>query len=212
MGIVIDLVIIAILLINVIIGYKKGLMEVLVSACAFIIAIAATFILYKPISMVIINNTSIDDKIKETILSNNSGEQTEENSEEQSMIEKYVTSKIQDATIEAKNEAIEAIADTVSIKAVEIITAIILFIAVRIIVVLLKFFTELIGKIPVIEQFNEIGGVLYGLIKSAIIIYILLMILFMIVSINGNGMIQEAIDTSYITKFLFENNVITIAF
>ena len=49
---------------------------------------------------------------------------------------------------------------------------------------------------------------LYGLIKGLIIIYVILTILFFVVSINENGIISNAIENSYITKFLYENNII----
>ena len=207
MGIVLDLVIVSILVLNIIIGYKKGLMNVLINICAFLIAIVASLILYKPISMIIINNTSIDDAIREEII-NNTFKNNEEQIEETSLVEQYITSKIEEQTIEAKKQAIEVVANSISIKAIEILTGIILFIAIRIIIIILKLLTNIINKIPIIEQFNEIGGVIYGFIKAIIIIYILLTILFFVVSIKEDGLIKNAIDNSYITKYLFENNII----
>ena len=211
MEIVLDLVIVSILVLNIVIGYKKGLMNVIINICAFLIAIVASLILYKPISMIIINNTSIDDAIREEIINNtfkNAEEQIEENKEETSLVEQYITSKIEEQTIEAKKQAIEVVANSISIKAIEILTGIILFIAIRIIIIILKLLTNIINKIPIIEQFNEIGGVIYGFIKAIIIIYILLTILFFVVSIKEDGLIKNAIDNSYITKYLFENNII----
>ena len=75
MGILVDLVVVAILILNIIIGYKKGLVNAIFSICAFLIAIAATFILYKPVSNIIINNTEIEQKIKEVIINNNTNEE-----------------------------------------------------------------------------------------------------------------------------------------
>ena len=207
MGIVLDLVIVSILVLNIVIGYKKGLMNVIINICAFLIAIVASLILYKPISMIIINNTSIDDAIREEII-NNTFKNNEEQIEETSLVEQYITSKIEEQTIEAKKQAIEVVANSISIKAIEILTGIILFIAIRIIIIILKLLTNIINKIPIIEQFNEIGGVIYGFIKAIIIIYILLTILFFVVSIKEDGLIKNAIDNSYITKYLFENNII----
>ena len=70
MGILADILIIAILIINIIIGYKKGLVNVIFNIFAFLIAIIITFIAYKPISEIIIKNTSIYDNIKSTIINN----------------------------------------------------------------------------------------------------------------------------------------------
>ena len=70
MGIIIDLIIIGFVLLSVFLGYKKGLLELGIKLCAFIIAIVVTFILYRPISNLVINNTSIDENLQTTIENN----------------------------------------------------------------------------------------------------------------------------------------------
>ncbi len=208
MAILMDAIIVAILLLNIIIGYKRGLVNAVVSIVAFLIAIIATLILYKPISNIIINNTQIDDKIREVIIHNNTKEDTDEKTEEPVGIQKYIVTQMEKTASDSKEYAMEAVADTISTQAIRILTAIILFIAIRVIISILKFLTNSIANLPILKQFNELGGVLYGLIKGLIIIYVILTILFFIVSINGNGIISNAIQNSYITKFLYENNII----
>ena len=234
MGIAIDLVLIFIILVNVFIGYKRGLIKVAFSIFAFLIALIATLILVKPISYLIINNTQIDENIKLIIVKNNKfdsenqeskeleNSKIENNQEEQeneiepkkeqeennTFIKKYVYGIISEKTNEAKNKAIESVADTVSIKIVEILTAIILYIGIRIIIIFLSFLSDTIAKIPIIKQFNEAGGIVYGLLKSIVIIYLLLTIIFIINSIKGSGPIGDAIENSYITKYLYNNNII----
>lgn len=211
MGILIDLVVIAIVLLNVMLGYKKGLINVIFSICAFLIALILTVVLYKPIANMIINNTEIDEKIEEIIIQNNTdspNNETQENEENTTNLQQYIESKIQDTTNETKNQAIEIVANSISYRAIEIITGIMLFIVVRIIVIILKFFIEGIAEIPIIKQFNKAGGIVYGLLKSIIILLLLLTLMFLVISINGNGLIADAINSSYITKFLYENNII----
>ena len=202
MGILADILIIAILIINIIIGYKKGLVNVIFNIFAFLIAIIITFIAYKPISEIIIKNTNIYDNIKSTII-NNSNKDEKENENEESL-QKY----IQDATEEVKTNTTELIAENIAKKSVEIITGIIVFIVTRILLILLKFVTEAVANLPIIKQLNEIGGFGYGLAKGLIIIYIILTIMFLVISINGNKKIVDTLNTSYITKFLYDNNII----
>lgn len=210
MGILIDIILIAIIILNVAIGYKKGLINVIFSICAFLIAILVTLILYKPVSNLIINNTDIDDKIKEVIINNNQVNENNNNKaqEEKTELQKYVESKVSGMEDVAKSEAIQIVADTVSKIAIEILTAILLFIITRVLVIILKFFSEGLSKIPIIKQCNQAGGIVYGLLKAIIIIYLLLTILFLVVSINGNGTISKTIEDSTITKVLYENNII----
>ena len=49
MGLLIDIIIIAIILLNIIIGYKKGLINVIFSICAFLVAIIITVLLHEGI-------------------------------------------------------------------------------------------------------------------------------------------------------------------
>lgn len=210
MGIVIDIVVIAILVLNIIIGYKKGLINVVFNILAFFIAIIITFILYKPVSNFIINNTEIDDKIKQTIIENSKKEDNSDNekTESSNIIQKYVEDSIKNAEEDAKEKTIELVANTISIRGVEILTGILLFIATRLILIVLGFITKFVANLPLIKQFNEIGGVLYGLFKGLLIIYIILTIMFFVVSINQKGIISKTIENSYITRILYDNNII----
>ena len=91
---------------------------------------------------------------------------------------------------------------------IEIITAIVVFVLIRVIIIILSFLSDFISEIPIIKQFNKAGGIIYGLLKSLIIIYIILTIIFIIESVKGNSMISCAIDESVITKVLYNNNIV----
>ena len=68
MGIIIDIVIVALIALSVFLGYKKGLVTLAIGLCSFIIALVLTLILYKPITNLVINTTTIDDTIENSIL------------------------------------------------------------------------------------------------------------------------------------------------
>lgn len=189
MGIVLDLIIVLLLVINIIIGYKKGLVEVVFNICAFIIALVVALILYKPVSNIVIKNTNIYGKIRETIVNNN-------NEEEQSIVK------------DVQNKTKEQLADVISIKAVNIIVAIVLFIIARIAVILLKTVLEGIAELLIIKQFNQIGGIGYGILKGFLLIYILVTLLFFVNAIVGNNKVSAVVEESFITKVLYENNII----
>ena len=208
MGILMDLIIIAILVLSIIMGYKKGLIKVVFNIFAFFIALIATIILYRPVSNIIINNTEIDDKIKSAIINNTTEEKQSEESSSNTGMQKYIEDAIKNTADEAKSQVIETVAKTVSIRVVEILTSIILFIVIRAVLIVLKVFTQAIANLPLIKQFNELGGVVYGIAKGLIIVYIILTIMYFVVSINGKGNISEAINNSYITKILYNNNII----
>ena len=208
MGIFLDIVVVAILALNIILGYKKGLINVVFNIVAFLLAIIITFVLYKPVSNIIIQNTNIHENIKEMILKRSQGTEPKEENIESNDINKYIENSINNMTNEAKTAATEVVAENFATKAVQVITGIVLFILTRAILILLRFVTQTIAKLPIIKQFNTLGGIIYGIIKGLIIIYVLLTIMYLIVSIKGNGNIALAIDSSCITKFLYDNNII----
>ena len=208
MGIFLDIVVVAILALNIILGYKKGLIHVVFNIVAFLLALVITLVLYKPVSNIIIQNTNIHENIKEMILKRSQGTEPKEENIESNDINKYIENSINNMTNEAKTAAREVVAENFATKAVQVITGIVLFILTRAILILLRFVTQTIAKLPIIKQFNTLGGIIYGIIKGLIIIYVLLTIMYLIVSIKGNGNIALAIDSSCITKFLYDNNII----
>lgn len=219
MGIIIDLILVTIIGLNIFFGYKKGLIKVTFSIFAFFIALIATVILVKPVSYLIIKNTQIDEKIKTSIIDNNyfkDDEQSDENSKQeesisdknQNFIQKYIMNTITEKTNEAKNRALESTSEAISIKIVEIITAIVVFVLIRIIIIILSLILDFISKIPIIKQFDKAGGIIYGFLKSLVIIYIILTVIFIIESVKGNTVISRAIDESVITKVLYNNNIV----
>ncbi len=207
MGIILDIFIIAILALNIIMGYKKGLINVVFNIFAFLIAILISLILYKPVANFIINNTNIQENMKTMIMKNNKeSEPKEENSTND--IQKYIENQMKNLNEEAKETATEILAQNVSTKLIEIMTVIILCILTRIVLIIFKFFAETLANLPIVKQCNELGGIIYGVVTGIIIIYIILTILFFVVSINENGTISNMIDSSFITKILYDNNII----
>ena len=178
MGIVIDIIIAAILVLSIILGYKQGLVKVVFNVCAFLVAIIATLILYRPVSNFVLEKTEIDDKIKNAIIEKYGTTEIPAEEDETSGIVKLIAEKVQEATIETTEKAVEIVAEEVSIRAVQIITGLGLFAVIRIILIFLKFLSEGLAELPLIKQLNGIGGIAYGLIRALVIIYVFLYIVF----------------------------------
>ena len=105
----------------------------------------------------------------------------------------------------------EAVADSVSkemaITIVKAGTWISLFIIARILFIFLKLITSLIAKLPVIKQFDKLGGIIYGLLEGIIIVYIILAIV-SFVSPMINPDVSNTINNSTIGGFLYNNNLL----
>lgn len=211
MGIILDIVLLAIFALSVFVGYKKGLIGVVFNLCAFLVSLVLTWILFTPVSNMIIKNTQIDDNIKNVIIEkgvivveNNDKENENEDNQINKYIQEYVSKPIKNTA----NNAVEETATIISQKVVAIGVAIGLFIVIRIVLIFLKFIAEGIANLPIIKQCNKAGGTLYGVIRGLFIVYIVLAILFFIMSINNAGVIADTINSSIISKYLYTHNII----
>lgn len=208
MGIILDLVILGIILLNIFICYKKGLVKLAVGLVAVLVSIILALLLYKPVSNLIIEKTEIDNKIENAIIENFTTKQDNEVEVDDSGFMKYIEQYVDDTVNKTKNEIVTEAAGTIAVKVINIGVIILIFVVARLILILLTFITDLITELPIIKQFNEIGGVLYGVVKALLIIYVILAIAFFLVYVTGNVTISEAISSSYITKFFYNNNIL----
>ena len=212
-GIILDVILIAIIALNIFIGYKKGLVKLAVGLIAVLASIIIAMLLYKPVSNVIIENTEIDENIKSTIISNftkDTESEVEDTSTEKTDdgFMKYIEKYVDDTVNKTKNEIVIEASEVISVKVINVCAFIGIFIIARLLMILLTFIADIIMSLPILKQFNEIGGILYGAVKALLIIYIILAIMFFIVYITGNSAISDAITSSYITKLFYNNNLL----
>ena len=197
MGIVVDLIIIAIIALSAFLGYRKGFVVLAIKLCAFLIAIAVTFVIYKPVANVVINVTGIDETIENAILEKANGIMSEENNETSiQMIE------------DAKTGLLPEVAREIAINIVTGGVFLILFIIVRIAIKFVTALANAVAKLPIIKQFNEIGGLLYGILRGLLIIYIVMLLISVAGQINPENTIHQSLNSSYIGKLMYNNNIL----
>ena len=202
MWIVFDIIVILIIALFAFIGYKQGLIKSLIKIVSFFIAVIVAFTLYKPVSKIIINNTTIDDNIKNSMVQTLNLSEKEEDKEKKGIIEEIKTK-----VVGSVENGVEEVAGILTIKIIEIITLILLFIVIRIILLIITLVTDLISKIPGIKQLNKTGGIIFGVIKGVIIVYIILAVVYLTTPMISSETIEN-INKSIITKTLYNNNII----
>lgn len=202
MGIIVDLIIIAVVLLFIFLGYKKGLTGSLIKLLSFIIAIVVAFVLYKPVANAVIENTVIDDNIRTTLGVEDKTENTEENVP--STIMDNINKEIENATDEVKANVI----DHTTITIVNIGSGIVIFLAVRVILVLISLFAKILTDLPVIKQVDKLGGLAYGAIEGIVIVYAVLAVISLTSVIWANNAVVTAIAKSSLGEMLYNNNII----
>lgn len=195
MGIIIDIVLIVIVLLSAFLGYKKGLVKLGAKLFAGIIAIIVTIIVYKPISEMIINNTSIDEKIEDAIIQNTTNI-INENEQMQN-----------DITNQLENNILPEQAENISKNVVYVITALVLFIFVKIILSIIISLMDFVANLPILKEFNEIGGIIYGIVRGILIVCVCILLMGVYTKINPESTLNSNIQNSKLTKIIYENIV-----
>ena len=204
MGIIIDAIIILFILASVYLGYKKGLVAVAVSLVAFLVAIIITVVLYRPIANFIVDNTDWDEKLEEvvgenikSIISNENKEDTKQN----------FTDNLEENT---KKEILPESSRSIAINIIYVLTMLILFVISRVLLILINLLADTITSLPILKQFNETGGIVYGLFRGILVVYIILMIVNLVISLQPQSTLNRIIQSSIITKLLMNYNVLNL--
>lgn len=200
MSIVVDIVIVAIILLSTFLAYRKGLITLAIQLVAFVIAIVLTLLLYKPVSNVIINVTGIDESIQNAILEEANDIMT--NGEEGA---NQVVETIQ-------NNMLPETARTISINIIEGAVILILYIVIRIALRFVTALANLVSKLPILNQLNQLGGIIYGILRGILIVYVVLLLVNLSGEIEPQNQVYTAVEESYIGRVMNENNILDILF
>jgi uncharacterized membrane protein required for colicin V production len=204
MSIIIDIILIAIVAISAILGYKKGLVELGAKLFAGIIAIILTLIIYKPVANMVMSNTGIDEKI-ENIIIQKTNEIVDDNTPTSD--NKYIQDATEGVANQIKNEISKEQAQSISKNVIYAVSIIIIFIAVKIILTIIIKLLGVVAELPILKQFNELGGLVYGLIRGIFIIVICTVAIGIFINCNPENDLNQQIQETFITKAVYNSIV-----
>ena len=217
MNFIVDLIILGIAILWIAWGYHKGLTGSLLKIVSFVLAIVIAFVFFKPVSNLIINHTNWDENLEQKIRTMIISEDSKENSEEVSndgnqnmptVMMEYINKAVEEAGNNAKEAIVDATARDVALTIINAGVWIGLLIISRIVLFFIKGLTNLITKLPVIKQFDKLGGIIYGMIESLIIIYIILAIISFASPVLSQTGITAAVQKSFVGSIMYNNNLL----
>ena len=197
MNFIIDLCILIIIALSTFIGFKKGFIKVAFRLISFILALIIALVLYKPVSNFIKNYTPIPNKIESKIESRISSSNKEETN---NLVANYYKN--------IRNFSTTVITNSI----VNISSILIVFLLSRLLLMFLRISTDLIAKLPLIKQFNHIGGFIYGLLAGFFIIYLFFTIITLLAPIIDLNNIIKLINSSIIANIMYNNNILFMFF
>lgn len=207
-GIILDIIVVAIIALNIYLCYKKGLVNLAVGLIAVVAAIILAVVFYKPVSNLIIENTELDENIENTIIEKFSADVPENAEVKYVGVLEYLEKYVDNAVTKTQNEIVYETAGTMAVKIINVGSLLGIFLIARIVLFALTFVADAITSLPILKQLDDVGGILYGLVKALLIVYVVLAVVFFIVSVTANATISDAIASSFVTKFFYEHNII----
>ncbi len=219
MGIFVDLLIVLIIGLCIFNGYRKGLARCILKLVTSIIALFIAIILFRPFVNFVVNNTIIDENIQlslEKVMNNGIEERKDENSTElvkddsgiPKPVAEYLNSNFKNAAKQKQEEAVVSVARSAALLIVEIACFILIYIIVKIILKILTILIDIVSKLPIIRQFNEIGGFLYGIVEGIVIVLLIMTGVAIITPLTGAYEVATIILQSHLGAFFYNNNII----
>ena len=219
MGIIVDLVIVLIIGLCIFTGYKKGLAKCLLKLVTTIIALFIAVTLFRPFTDFVVKNTIIDENIQlslEKVMNNGIEERKDENDtnlvKEDSGVPKpiaeYLNNNFKNSVNQTREDAVISVARGAALLIVNIACFILIYIIVKIVLKILSILIDIVSKLPVIRQFNEVGGLIYGLIQGVFIILLVMTAVAIFTPLTGAYEVANIINQSHVGAFFYNNNII----
>ena len=201
MAIAVDLMVLSIVLLFVFLGYKRGLLKVAFKLCTFFIAIILAFMLYKPVAKIVIENTNIDETI-ETKITDKILPEGKTETDEVDLSESLPT-----IILKNSENTVQSIAKSCSNTLIETACLVLIFIITKIVLKFVTALADLIAKLPILKQFNKLGGTIYGIIEGLFIVFLGFAVISLIAPMLDVSVL-EAINSSTLGSICYNNNIL----
>ena len=201
MAIAVDLLVLSIVLLFVFLGYKRGLVKVAFKLCTFFIAIILAFMLYKPVAKIVIENTNIDETIESKITDKILPEGKTETDEVD------LSESLPTIILKNSENTVQSIAKSCSNTLIETACLVLIFIITKIVLKFVTALADLIAKLPILKQFNKLGGTIYGIIEGLFIVFLGFAVISLIAPMLDVSVL-EAINSSTLGSICYNNNIL----
>lgn len=214
---IVDLIIIAVIVVCVLVGAKRGLVLSLISALSLAIALFVGYLLM-PVVGTVINQTSFPKKTEDVVYTYINEALSAEQSQtdyaaalEDSALPEFLKNKIEvileesednAPTEQVSRKAAKSVTD-IAVKALAVfIVAVVVFIGLFIVRILWKG----VRKLPMIHQLDSLGGVVFGLAEGVLLICAF-MLLLGLVSASGSWQgLASHVQDSTVGAFFYGHN------
>ena len=218
----VDVLLGAVFIISTISGYIKGFVKTLFSIASYIMAYLFSQWYYRELAEWIRVNTKLNERIESFINIQYSGEISALGTEKVvegsygsqiwGIIEKHTIGNVelqkfaQQSIENAKLEIVESVANFL----LNIFCILIIFFAVRILILIVGNLINKIFELPILGRLNRITGGLLGALRGVLYIAIIVTIFFLIATYFPDGVIAIALERSKLVQIFLEDIVLKL--
>jgi hypothetical protein len=205
----IDIIVLVILGVSGFVGYKKGLAGILVSVIALLLSIVLAVFLQNTVANYLYNETSIGTSLQ-TSFKDMLTEQIEKNKDSTELENDNSFIYMFFDKDELSKSMVESGAKQMTTFVLKGISFVAIFVLVFVICYILRMLLNIVFSLPILNSINKIGGVGLNLLKTLFKIWIVLAIISFIGFIPMIDNLCSLIESSILTKLLYDNNLIII--
>lgn len=231
----VDYAVIGLIAVSAIVGYTRGLIRSVFKIASFFIAGFLSMQLYPAVSQILIKTFHLNDKMMGIISENLSKLATSDNFKQAvamnqaqqpikmedlngllgsvhlpKTIETMVTNNL---AVQANNIAgnmIDSLSRSFSTVVVNIISIMLIFAIITIALMFVQTLLEGIASLPVLNQINHAGGIIFGALEGIIAVYVVFAILTLFASSQFMQDVMTNVNSSTLAKGFYNNNLLLI--
>lgn len=212
--------VLAILVINTLIGMKVGFIKTVFSLCSLVVAVVLTIWISPYVNDFMKGNDKIYNTISSKVEKMLPFEEEEAAASEQiSMIEKLsLPQSIKDSLIENNNEEVYKALSIDSFKGyvtnyltgmiINAMSFVITFVVVLVLLWVICFALDIVSKLPLLNGINKTAGLLAGLLHGLVVVWLFFILITVFGSTELGQKALQLIGESEILNFIYNNNFI----
>ncbi len=207
-----DIAVLAIGVISVIIGFKRGFLQTLSGVASLVLSFILATTLH-PYVASYLSTTPLHDTVHTSVSSvisvpEEKAVRLSDFGTAKLNLPRDMTNSMQRSVDLAADSVEEKIADTITDGAMNIISMLLVFFAIRIILFLLMAISGVIRKMPIIGFGDGLLGALFGLLRGMLLIYLLLAIIAFSASVSPNNGAVQSVKQAELAKVMYHNNIL----
>ena len=190
------------------IGYKRGMVKIVLSMAAMIVAYVLAAALTVPVSMALKSATPVYDTIEKSVSTMVKESKVDSTSIEKLNLPAQIEEKIMEGANDVASGFNEYLVETISNLILKALTFFIVMIVIYIILNVIIKVLDFVAKLPLFNSINKSGGLIIGLAKGLIYVWIACLVL---TAFSDKAWAQEAfrqINNNKLLTIIYEYNPI----